>query len=185
MVRGQVARMVLISLSGLAALPAPEAFAYPSHRLPDGPRFVKLGLSTPTVLVWEAATQGQSGSFLLFRGSEAGGLRLAARVPALEGSHRYRYEDPEPPAARETVYQLVYGDGEGPGFVLITARVERHALSSQDLATSLARDAQPGCEVSPRLPLPSLVRGGLPRTAQHQSDGWREPPSPPPDGHVT
>jgi hypothetical protein len=178
--RGQVARTVLVLLPAMVALWAPQARAYPSRRLPDGPHFLKLGSSTRTVLVWQAATHSQGGQFLLLRGSEAGGLRVAAILPALEGSHRYRYVDHEVPADADTVYQLVYREGEGPELVLITAHVVRHALSSPDVAPSPARDAPPGYREDPQFPLPSPNLDRLWQSAQQESDGWPEPPSPPP-----
>jgi len=178
--RGQVARMVLILLPVVGALWAPEASAYPSRRLPDGPRFLKFGSSTRTVLVWQAVARGQGGHFLLLRGSETGGLRVAAVLPALEGSHRYRWVDHEVPADIETVYQLVYREGEGPELVLITARVERRALSSPEVAPSPARDAPPGRGENQQFPLPSPTLGPLPQTSQRESGGWSEPPGPPP-----
>ena len=178
--RGQAARMVLILLPAVVALWAPGASAHPSRRLPDGPHFLKFGSSTRTVLVWQAVTRGKSGHFLLLRGSETGGLRVAAVLPALEGSHRYCYVDHEVPGDTETVYQLVYREGEGPELVLITARVERHALSSPEVAPSPARDAPPGRGENPQFPLPSPTLDRLPQTAQHESGGWSEPPSPPP-----
>lgn len=172
--------MVLVLLPGVVALWAPEASAYPSRQLPDGPRFLKVGSSTQTVVVWQAVNHAQGGHFLLLRGSERGELHLAAMLPALEGSHGYRYVDHELPADVETVYQLVYRGSEGAELVLVTARVERPGLSSVWVAPNPARDADPGRALDAQYPLASPNLGRLPQAVPHESCGWPEPPSPPP-----
>jgi hypothetical protein len=180
----RVARVALFLLPALMACCASGAWAYPSHRLPDGPRFLKLDASTRTVLDWQAITRAPKGRFVLLRGNEADGLRVAAVLPALEGSHRYRYVDEEVAADSGTVYQLVYREGDGPDLVLITARVERPELRSPDAGPSPTRDAPLARGVHPWFPLAAPALSRLPQTAQNERDGWREPPSPPPKRSV-
>src|SRR5688572_1895118 len=124
--RWRMAMAALAPLAAAAVLSAPVASADP-RPLPQGPRFVKIRNSTRTVLVWHAVSHSDHGRFQLLRGSDAAGLRLAAVLPAIEGSHTYRYVDRDLPAETETVYQLVYDDG-GSKIVLVTARLVRDGL---------------------------------------------------------
>ena len=171
----------LAPLAAAAVLFAPAAAADP-HPRPQGPRFVKIRNSTRTVLVWHAVSHNGQGRFQLLRGSDAGGLRLAAVLPAFEGSHTYRYVDHELPADTETVYQLVYDDG-GSGVVLITARLVQDGLRTPWQAKrSAARDnADPARSLDTyALLVPSRTVGRLPAAALTASGERGEPLTPPP-----
>jgi hypothetical protein len=175
-----MARTALALLPVVAALWAPVASAEP-RRLPDGPHFVKIRPSTRTVLVWHAVSRSRNGRFQLLRGSDTGGLRLAAVLPAFEGSHTYRWVDRELPADTETVYQLVYDDG-GAQVVLVTARLVQDGLRDPwRVKRTTAQDTDPGRTLdSYALLVPSRTGGRLPAAALTASGERGEPLTPPP-----
>jgi hypothetical protein len=120
-----------IAATALALVPAAVLLCAPvasaDVRLADGPYFVKVRPSTRTTLVWRALNRRPHGRFQLLRGGVDGEMHVIAVLPALEGSHQYRYVDSQPPVAAETVYRLVYDDGAAQ-VVLLTARVVEDGL---------------------------------------------------------
>jgi hypothetical protein len=171
----------LAPLAAAVVLLAPAASAAPAP-LPQGPRFVKIRNSTRTVLVWHAVSHSGQGRFQLLRGSDARGLRLAAVLPAFEGSHTYRYVDRELPADTETVYQLVYDDG-GSRVVLITARLVQDGLRApwRVKRTASQDNSVPGRTLDAyALVAPSRTAGRQPAAALTASGERGEPLTPPP-----
>lgn len=131
-------------------------------------------------MVWQAQTHVRGGEFLLLRGTQLGALRVAAVLPAVEGSHKYRFVDGGLLADSEIVYRLVFRGTQGGELILVTARLERLGLSATWVVASSARGAFPGQGVDPLLPQPSLSPDRPASTRQSAGGDRPQPPSPPP-----
>jgi hypothetical protein len=182
--RDGVARRVpgaaLVLLPAALILCPTEASARPLRRLPVQPYFVKLDPSR-TVLEWQAVSHRHGGRFQLLRGREGHPFRVAAVLPALEGTHTYRYVDPELPAEEEIVYHLVYAGG-GSEVVLVRARVVRQSMREPATTPAVARDADPGRVVDCAAflipsPAPAPPASATPAEALDRP----RPPTPPPE----